>query len=404
MKILFLCNKNPYPERDGGCMGMNVYIKEAARLGNYVKVLAVNSEKNFTDPDCIPDDYKNAVDYESVMLDMRVKPFRFFTTIFTGKSPHIIRFISKDFEKKIIEILKSEDFDLVMFESIFVCPYLDIVRANSNAKIVLRAHNIEFKIWERTSKATKNILKKILLIHVYRTLRKYELRVINEVDMISSVSSVDAEYLRKHTKIPVYVLPAGFDMDAVNVPDNVEEEKNTVFHIGAMDWAPNIEGINYLLEKIWPLIHKENNNIKLHLAGRNMQQSLLCLQKENVIIDGEVPDAKEYMLSKQIMIVPLLSGSGMRVKIIEGMMLGKAIVATSIGAEGIECENGKDILIADTPENFTECVLKLIEDAEFCMNIEKNAKQTAYSKYNVREIYPKFLKEVEKLSAVNPVT
>ena len=397
MKILFLCNKNPYPERDGGCMGMNVYIKEAVRLGNCVKVLAVNSEKNYTDVATLPEDYRNATGYEAVMLDMRVKAFSFLKTYFTKQSPHIIRFISKDFEKKLISILKSNEFDLIMFESIFVCPYIDVVKAHSKAKLVLRAHNIEYKIWERTYNASGNIIKKLLLKHVYTTLKNYELMIINEVDMISSVSPVDAEFLRSKTAVPVVVLPAGFDMDAITIPQNIKEERNTIFHLGAMDWAPNIEGVNYFFDNIWQLINKENADVKLHLAGRSMSPSLLALKKENVIIDGEVPDAKEFMLSKQVMIVPLLSGSGMRVKIIEGMMLGKAIVATTIGAEGIEYENGKDILIADTPEEFTASVLKLIADPQFCKFIGDNAKLTAYSKYNVRKIYSEFLEEVQKI-------
>lgn len=390
MRILFLCNKNPYPERDGGCIAMNVNIKEAIRLGYDVKVVAINSKKNFTEIDSLPEDYKKKTAYESVMFDLKVRPLQFLSTYFTGKSPHITRFVSKDFEERLTRILIENEFDIIMLESIFMTPYIKTIRQNSNAKIVLRAHNVEFKIWERLYDSSK-FIKKILLKHVYRTLRNYELKVINEVDEILAITSVDADFFKQHTKVPIKVLPVGFDIDSIIEPKNIVEEKNTIFHIGAMNWMPNVEGINYFLDKIWPFIHEKNHNIKLYLAGRNMPDEFLQMKKDNVIVVGEVDDAKIFMKSKEIMIVPLLSGSGMRVKIIEAMTMGKVIVSTSIGVEGIDCENGKDILIADTPENFANAVLRVIDDAQLCETISNNARETVRLKYDIRRVFSKTL-------------
>ena len=123
-----------------------------------------------------------------------------------------------------------------------------------------------------------------------------------------------------------------------------------------MNWLPNKEGIKWFLDEVWPIIHQALPDLKIYLAGREMPSWLLELNLSNVKVIGEVPDAHEFIRSKSISIAPLLSGSGIRIKIIESMAMGKAVVATTIGAEGINYTTGKDIMIADTPEAFCEAV------------------------------------------------
>lgn len=390
MNILFLCNKNPYPERDGGCLGMNVMINEAVRCGHFVKVLAVNSSKNFVNPNELPEKYRNYTHYENVFMDLKVRPLSFLSTFFTKKSPHIIRFISKDFEEKLISILKQTDFDLVRVESVFMAPYVDTIRKYSNARIDMRAHNIEHLIWERLCAASKNPLKKMLLKHVCSTLKTYEQKAVNTMDVISAISLTEKEWFEKYVDIPVNYVPFGLDIHKVKYDDTLPSVANSIFYIGAMNWEPNVEGIDWFLDNVWPLVRMKRPDLKFYLAGRYMPQKYFDVEYENVLVLGEVPSVYDYMFAHEIMVVPLLSGGGVRVKIFEGMSMAKPIVTSSVGAEGIDLENGRDIMIADNAEDFADAIIKLADDRNLAKSIGENARE-AVNKYDIRNIFNKWI-------------
>ena len=187
---------------------------------------------------------------------------------------------------------------------------------------------------------------------------------------------------------PISVIPFGITPEII---DNVTEEENSLFHIGSMDWMPNQEGINWFLESVWPALHKEIPEVRLYLAGRKMPERLMKAQIEGVNVVGEVADSSYFIGSKQINIVPLLSGSGIRVKIIEAMSLGKTVVTTSIGAEGINYTDGKDILIANTPEEFIAQIRRCVADKEFCRQIGQNAYELIVKEYGTQALTKKFL-------------
>ena len=174
--------------------------------------------------------------------------------------------------------------------------------------------------------------------------------MLNQFDAIATITDLDSiTYRKMGCKLPIIHVPFGIDLQRYKI-ETTDLEKPSVFHIGAMDWRPNADGINWFLNNIWIKVSERNPSIKLYLAGRNMPEWLLQLKMKNVVIKGEVADSHEFINSKSIMIVPLNSGGGMRVKIIEGMAFAKTIISTAVGAEGIEYENGKNILIANSEE------------------------------------------------------
>ena len=179
--------------------------------------------------------------------------------------------------------------------------------------------------------------------------------------------------------------------------DTVDEEPYSLFHIGSMDWMPNLEAVNWFLEEVWNKIHTEIPQVRLYLAGRKMPESLLNANYPNVSIVGEVPDSMYFIESKKINIVPLLSGSGIRVKIIEAMSVGKTVISTTIGAEGIDYTNEENILIADTPDEFVKQIKRCVEDNEFCSQIGKNAYDLVATHYNNELLTKKLLEFYIKL-------
>ena len=164
------------------------------------------------------------------------------------------------------------------------------------------------------------------------------------------------------------------------------DPENALFHIGAMNWMPNEEGIRWFLEEVWPLVAEHLPDLKLYLAGREMPDWLNELKVTNIVVVGEVPDAVEFILSKAICIAPLLSGSGIRIKIIESMAQGRAVVSTSVGAEGINITDGENIMIADTPEDFYKAVRWLFEHPEECKKMGEKAKKLIGDEHNTSKI------------------
>jgi len=385
LKILFICNKSPWPPKEGGSKAMNQLIEGLLQKDNIVKVLAVDSYKYHVDTNEIPPLYLQKTGIEFIHLNLRLQIIPALWNWLLNRSYHIQRFISSRFNQKLIEILKQQTFDIIQLETLFMSPYLETIRKYSNAKIVLRAHNIEHLIWKRIFEQEKKGLKRIYLSYLYKSLEKYERSILNSFDGILPISEKDAGFFRDNTIIPVKSLPFG-----LTVPDFSENSptgsNKTIVHIGAMNWMPNEEGIRWFLYEVWPLLLEKVPDTKLRLAGREMPEWLLNFKENGVEILGEVDDATLFLRSGNISIAPLFSGSGIRIKILESMSMGMAVVSTSIGAEGIDYQAGKNILIADTAIEFANTLHFLLESPEEASQIGLHARQLIAEKYNTGSV------------------
>ncbi len=385
LSILFICNKSPWPAHEGGPIAMNNLIEGLADAGHLVKVLAINTNKYAVDPKEIPSEYHEKTHIELGYIDLSIKPVSAFLNLFTKKSYHVERFISKDFGRKLREVLMRDCYDIVQVETLFMSPYLDTIRELSQAKIVLRAHNIEHRIWKRVASITKNRLKKLYLKHLSAMLERYEKEVIKEYDGVVPISSFDAPFFQKLTSHPVMALPTGIDPN--RIPEiRTGETEHALFHIGAMNWMPNEEGIKWFIDQVWPEVHAELPNLKLYLAGREMPSWLSDLKSDQIEVVGEVPDAYGFIQSKLILIAPLFSGSGIRIKIIESMAMGKAVISTTIGAEGINYTKGVNILIADDADEFVLAIKTLYLDPEKAKVMGKEAQKLIFRDHNTPKI------------------
>ena len=384
MKVLQLCNKPPYPSVDGGTMAMESITSGLLCEGCEVKVLTVETDKHPVRRELIPAEYLEQTGLESVYIDLRVKPLPAIFAMLCGESYHVKRYVSEAFAAKLRGILEKESFDIVHVESIFLTPYVPLIRKYSDAKIILRAHNVEHLIWRQVAQSCTNSLKRWYLKHLSLTLRAYELEHMNDYDGVVCITKNDAEVFRQAgCRKPVVSIPFGIDPGEV---PSVEVEPDSLFHIGAMDWLPNQESIRWLLEEVWPMVHREVPQAKLYLAGRKMPSQWMNATIEGVSVIGEVPDAMYFIGSKKINVVPLLSGSGIRVKIIEAMSIGKTVITTTVGAQGIDYTDGENILIADTPEQFARQIKRCLDDDAFCSRVGEAAAQLVADQYDRKKL------------------
>ncbi|MDA3942532.1 MAG: glycosyltransferase family 4 protein [Bacteroidetes bacterium] len=390
MKVLFLCNKSPYPAREGGPIAMKSLIDGLLKAGHKVKVLAVNSEKYQVSEADIPEEFATQTAIELVDVDLRIRPFAALKAFALGQSYHVQRFISTHFRKKLISILKAEKFDVIQLETVFMMPYVDDIRQYSDAPIILRAHNIEHLIWKRIAIQTKNPFKKFYIHHLSKALKKYELQSLNRADGIAAITRKDAAFFRGLTSTPTIDVPYAISPESF-IPSFEVAEKPVFFHIGAMNWIPNQEGINWFLEKVWPLVIAKKPDARFILAGRFMPEWLLNYKSQGIEVIGEVDDASDFVRNNDIAVVPLLSGSGIRIKIIEAMAHGKTVLTTSIGAEGINYTDMKDLFIADDPAKMAALIVQLHENSAIAVKTGKAARQLVDELYDNTKVIARLL-------------
>ena len=395
MKVLQICNKPPYPPVDGGTMAMNSITQGLLREGCEVKVLAVETDKHPADMAKIPEDYRDRTRFEAEYIDLGIKPLEAAVAMLCGESYHVRRYRSEAFAKRLRSILEQEEFDVIHMESPFLTPYLPLIRSLSKAKVVLRAHNVENIIWKRVAESTPHGLRRWYLKHLSLTLRAYELEHINDYDGVVCITRNDADYFKQNgCRRPVTAIPFGVEPEECM---GVTVEPASLFHIGAMDWMPNRESIEWLLDEVWPVVHREVPQAHLYLAGRKMPERWMHAAIDGVSVVGEVPDAGYFIAGKQINVVPLRSGSGIRVKIIEAMAAGKAVVTTSVGAQGIEYTDGENLLIADTPEQFARQIKRLVDDQDYCAKVGEAAARLVAEQYDVKTLTDRLLRFYEEI-------
>lgn len=384
MNILQICHKVPYPPKDGGCIAINNLTNGLIDQGHRVKVLAINTKKHYTDISSLPEDYRSRTKIEAVDVDTEVKPIDAFLNLFTGESYNISRFSSNAFGKKIEAVLKSDSYDIVQLESLYTSPYTELVRKVSKAKIVLRSHNVEFMLWERNKQQSSG-LKRAYLELLTQRLKAYEVSILNKYDGIAAITPEDGKVFRElGCKVPLIHIP--FGVNAGDYPVTGIKEKISLFHIGAMDWEPNILAMEWLLENVWDALSEKFPSLELHLAGRNMPQHLKGSNKRNVVVQGEVKDAKAFMSGYSVMIAPIFTGGGMRTKIIEAMAVGKVVITTRIGIEGITAENNKHVLLAEDKQQYIDAVSRCMNDKALLETIGTNARKLVEEQYDNKAI------------------
>jgi len=387
MKVLQLTHKPPVPSIDGGCLAMRQITACLLDEQVEVKVVSIATAKHpiKNSEECIR--YFDETRFEAIAIDTKVKILQVIISLFKKSSLQSDRFFSKEMVKKLETICSKEQFDVVILESVFVGKYIETIRKHSQARILLRVHNIEHLIWKRLAKQTKNPFKKAIYTYLTKSLKRFELSLFKIIDAYMPITDIDHLFFKKlFPELPAKVIPFG-----INVSDyplqahKIDENKITFFHIGSMNWQSNIEGMTWFLENIWKKV-ADNSKISLVLAGKGNQSIFGNNNLKNVQILDFVESAQQFINEHDIMVVPLLSGSGMRIKIMEGLALAKPIISTSIGAEGIDITDQENIFIADTPEKMIAIIEFCVNHVKKCEEIGKNARKLIEKKYTQDKI------------------
>ncbi len=397
MKILQLCNRLPFPLKDGFSIVSYNFTKGCKKLGHDVTILAMNTSKHYLDTDKLPKELSELATIYTNDVNNKISIWKALINLFSNRSYHVERFISKGFNEKLVSILQKETYDIVHMEGLFVSPYLETVREYSDAKVVLRTHNVEHQIWERLSHKAHG-LKKWYLALLAKRLKKYERSVANNFDLLVTLTEDDKELFAKGgCTIPMHVSTAGLDLDRYS-STGINMEYPSLFFLGSLEWMPNQEGLRWFLAKIWPLVHQTFPNLTLYIAGRNPPAWVENIAAPNIEVVGEVENSIAFMESKAIMVVPLLSGSGMRIKILEALAMKRPVISTTLGAEGFTSGSDMVPLIADNGEAFVSQITKCVTDKDFYERVSEHGYEWVKAHYQNHEIVRSLLEQYRIIS------
>ncbi len=386
MRILVLSNKIPYPSIDGGSIATLNLSLSLAEQGNQVTLLAMNTAKHYYPTEDIPSEITNQIKLISVDIPAKITVFGALKNLLFSKNPYTAeRFYTARYRQALTNLLSAETFDIIQLEGLYLGLYIPLIRKFSKAKIVYRAHNLEFEIWERAALRSKRI-KKWYLNNLAARLLKFEQDLLPQYNAILPISDKDGRWFLKYApNIKIHTAPAGI-ADGFEKPTSFVETKPDLFHIGALDWLPNQEGLIWFFDNVWPTVHRKYPTLKFYLAGRNASEEIKALKAPNLVFVGEVESASVFMHEHSIMIVPLFSGSGMRIKIIEAMASGKAIISTALGLEGNLAKNDKEVLIANDEQDFFNQINTLLAHPQKIMELGDAAEKFVNIHFNQKKI------------------
>ena len=406
LRILWVKSGPLFPLDTGGKRRSHAILNELAR-SNQVTYLALLPEGQEISSD------ESAASYaqEKVWianLEAGKKSLRFYVEVlknlFFSFTPVVLdRYRNDKLSQKIVELDASGRFDLIVCD--FLTPAINFDFHQIETPTVLFQHNVEAQIWKRMAQEKSNPLSRCYFQSQYRRMWEAEKRLCAEFDGVITVSPEDASRCRDEYDLNnvLGAVPTGVDTTFFSPPLNRSPQKGLIGFLGSMDWMPNIDCVQYFARDIFPLIRERYEDARFRIIGRNPTQAVKRLADNDgqIEITGTVEDVRPHLDDCEILVVPLRSGGGTRIKIFEAMAQGVPVVSTTIGAEGLPLINGKSIIIADTPGSFAEAVLQTLISPKKGREIALNSRQKLVAEHSWASVTSSF---VELCGKVIPTT
>ena len=397
MKILYLAQLLPYPPDAGPKVRMYYTLRYLAQH-HAVTLLA------FTRPDDRPEaldhlrEFCQAV-HTVPIVRSRGRDIRSLAASLLNGQPLVIqRDAVPEMARQVDALLAGGKFDAIHSDQLWMAQYALRARTlHSPIKMVLDEHNACFQIFQRLAQGEANPLKRLVLEREWRLLRRYEAQVCARFDQVVTVTQPDQRTLSELART---ALPPGAAAPAfTTIPICVDTGETAailpqpgaqdVLHLGTMFFLPNVEGVMWFGQQVWPVIKAQAPEATFTVVGKNPPEQVVRLASQPAVkVTGYAADVTPYLAQAGCFIVPLHSGGGMRVKIVDAWRWRLPVVSTSIGAEGLEYQDGENILIADGAEAFAQAVVRLLCDPDLNQRLRQNGRRWVETHYDWRQVYP----------------
>jgi glycosyltransferase involved in cell wall biosynthesis len=392
--ILFISTQLPFPPKSGGTMKSWKYVSDLAnRYQLSIACLLKDEDEIYLD------EFKESVEVHTLIsekLQVNRNPLNLIRSYFGYPCLNVFRNYSPTFEQKIHSI--ASDFDTIIVDHYEMFQYLP---NGYKGKVVIHTHNAEFMLWQRMGELSKNPLAKLLLKIEANRVKAYEKKIFSESDLVYSTPS-DIE-LYKHNDIEIEKHKCTYHLgndELLQLPPlSFNETEGALSFMGTLSWEPNIDGLLWFIQKVWPKIIEEKPNIRFYIMGEKGDNRIYEAAKpyQNIIFTGFVKELDSYLKKTTVYIAPLRFGSGMKVKVLEGLYRGVPMVSTSVGAEGLALENGTHILIANESTSFAKACLVLLNDQALWEKLRDNSRVIAREKYRWKPLFEQMDIELKKI-------
>lgn len=386
MRILQLTKKFPFPRKDGEAWAVLALAEGLSNSGAIMDLFSISPENHIKENESL-DGLKRTNIYNQIHLteaDTNPRRLTALLNIFSTKSYHEERYDIKNVANALSVFVKDKSYDCIIAETVFMMSFAMRIKGMTN--VILRAHNIEHLIWHRYAIRKGYVKAKYFKLQSER-LKRYELDMMNKADAILPLSSYDNDLIHDRLGIKTKSMVAPIGMPTL---DQVIKEKDglplIIGFIGSLDWRPNAEGIKWFIEEVWPLIFDSDREVRFMIAGRSGGDLEKFRSVDGVAVVGEVEDSNQFIRALDILVAPILSGSGTRVKILQSLSIGVPVVATTMAMEGLELHDNKEILVADAPSEWAKAIDQLADNLELWLSISKGGQSYLKRNHNVLSI------------------
>jgi sugar transferase (PEP-CTERM/EpsH1 system associated) len=294
----------------------------------------------------------------------------------------MVKYCRPEVAARLRELLASRSYDAIICDFLLTAA---VIPWDLPTPKILFTHNVEAVIWERHWRVSRNPFFKLISWREFRTMERVERLYLQKADHILTVSDSDRDlFSRMVAPDRITTIPTGVDVEYFHVAPPGHEQPDTLVFTGSMDWLPNEDAMFHFAEEILPLVQGRVPEVKMRVVGRRPSPRVQALAANNsgIEVTGTVPDIRPYLESAAVYVVPLRIGGGTRIKIFEAMAMGKAVVSTSIGAEGLPVTHGANIILADNPQDFAAGILRLLASKDERQRIGMAARRLVESQYS----------------------
>ncbi len=308
--------------------------------------------------------------------------------LFLQAAPFAVsKFTHKDVKRKVADAMQTRKFDVIVCD--FLSASLNFPK-DLTIPTVLFQHNVESSLWLRLATTESSLPRRVAYKVEARKMAEYERATIRRFHHVIAVSEYDRQQmLAMDPACSISVVPTGVDTEKYRVAPPATSDPPKIVFLGSMDWEPNIDAVHYFCRDIFPRIRAEFPRALFQIVGRNPHSSVRQLASDSVEVTGTVPSVAEYLSAATLVVVPLRIGGGTRLKIFEAMATGKAVISTTIGAEGLAVQSGRDLILADDPAAFADATMLVIRDANLRRRYEEAAARLA-AQYDWSNIVKQF--------------
>ena len=369
MRILYIAEKIPYPiYQDGGTL-MNYHLLKGIKKNHTIDLITFSQQN-------IPVDFIKQLcsNYYSVNKNKKLSRIHYLKAAIERYPPFYYN-KSQEFITKIENLISENTYDIVFTDTL----KMDVYSMNINhSNKVISLHDSISLLYKTFRINTKNIFYKTYFQFCSYIYKRKELEILNYYTKSIFVSGKDEKYLIRGSSISssTYVIPNGVNEDLIINKNNLISDPNIMVFSGIMDYKPNIDAVVYFVNEILPIILHKRANIKLYIIGKNPTKVVRKLANANIIVSGWVDDISEHICKGLIYVSPLISGAGLKNKILEAMALRRSIVATTISIDGLMLKDNVHLYVADTPNLFAEKVLELLRN-------DKKREEMIYNSYDL---------------------